>query len=79
MEELTISRPSTTARAGGGTPLAAGQRSSEGRRLRGQGATVSLGGGRCGEGGLRGRSERPVRMAVLEGQGSAMGSMKRRT
>jgi hypothetical protein len=67
MEELTRYGPSTVARAGGGTPPVAGRRSSGGRRLIGRGATVSLGGGRCGEGGLGGRSERPVDMVVLGG------------
>jgi hypothetical protein len=67
MEELTKYGPSTAARAGGGTPPAAGQRGSGGHWLRGRGATVSLGGGHCGEGGLRGKPERPVYTAVLGG------------
>jgi hypothetical protein len=46
----------------------AGGRGSGGRRLGGQGATVSWGGGRCGEGGLRGKPERPVREAVRSGR-----------
>jgi hypothetical protein len=68
MEELTRYGPSMAERAGGGTPPTIGQRGSGGRRLEGQGATSSLGGGHCGEGSLGGRSKRPV-----------MGSTKRRT
>jgi hypothetical protein len=67
IEELTKYGPSTAARAGGGTPPAAGQRGSGGHWLRGRGATVSLDGGHCGEGGLRGKPERPVCTAVLGG------------
>jgi hypothetical protein len=37
-----------------------------------------LGRRHCDEGGLGGRSERPVYAAVLGGQGSVMGSTKRR-
>jgi hypothetical protein len=69
MEELTRYGPSTAARAGGGTPPAIGRKGSGGRRLRGQGATTSLGRGRCGEGGLEGKPELPVHVAVLGGQG----------
>jgi hypothetical protein len=54
---LTGYGPSTVARVGGGTPPAAGRRSSGGRWLGGRGAIVSLGGGRGGEGGPRERSE----------------------
>jgi hypothetical protein len=79
MEELTRYGPSSVARAGGGTPPAAGRRSSGGCRLRGRGAAMSMGGARCGEGSLRGRSKWPVHVAVLGGHGSAMGSTKRRT
>jgi hypothetical protein len=73
IEELTRYGSSRAARASGGTPPAAGRRGSGGHRLRGRGATVSLGGGRCGEGGLRGSLERPVHTAVLIGQGCGDG------
>jgi hypothetical protein len=53
----------------GKEPPAAGQRSGGGRRLGGRGAAVSSGRGRGCEGGLGGRSERPVRTAALSGQG----------
>jgi hypothetical protein len=69
MEELTRYGSSTAAHAGRGTPLVAGRRGSGGRQLGGRGATASFGGGRCGEGGLRGKLERPVCMEVLGGQG----------
>jgi hypothetical protein len=69
MEELTRYGPSTAACANGGTPPTAGQRGSGGHRLRGRGTTARLGRGRCGEGGLRGKLERLVRMVVLVGQG----------
>jgi hypothetical protein len=69
MEDLTRYGPSMVAHAFGGTPLAVGQRGSGGRRLGGRGATTSLGGGRCGEGGLGGKLEWPVRAAMLGGQG----------
>jgi hypothetical protein len=69
MEELTRYGSSMTACARGGTPPAAGWRGSEGRWLRGRGATASLGGGCCDEGGLGGKPKRPIRMAVLGGQG----------
>jgi hypothetical protein len=65
MEELTRYGPSTAVRASGGTPPVAGRRGSGGRRLRGQGAIVTLGRGRCGEGGLRGRPERRMRRGTL--------------
>jgi hypothetical protein len=55
--------------SGGKELLAAGRRSGGGRRLRGHGAAMSSGGGRGGNGGLRGRSERPVRAVALGGQG----------
>jgi hypothetical protein len=42
-------------------------------------AQRSWSGGELGGGGLGGRSERSVQAVVLGGQGSAMGSMKRRT
>jgi hypothetical protein len=67
MEELIDYGPSTAVRAGGGTPPAVGRKGSGGCRLRGHGVTASLGGGRCSDGGLGGRSERPVRTAVLGG------------
>jgi hypothetical protein len=69
MEELTRYWPSATVRAGGGTRLVAGRRGSGGRRLGGRRATTSLGGGRCGEGGLEGKPEQLVHTAVLSGQG----------
>jgi hypothetical protein len=69
MEELTSYGSSMTACVRGGTPPATGWRGSEGRWLRGRGATASLGGGCCDEDGLGGKLERPVRMAVLGGQG----------
>jgi hypothetical protein len=52
---------------GWGGPPVIGWRSGGGRRLRGHGAAVSSGGGHCGEGSLRGRSERPIRVAALGG------------
>jgi hypothetical protein len=55
--------------SGGKGPPTAGRRSCGGHWLGGRGAAVSSGGGRGGEGGLRGRSERPVRAVVLGGQG----------
>jgi hypothetical protein len=69
MEEPTRYGPSTAVRAGGGAPAAVGRRGSGGRWLRGRGATVSLGGGHCGEGSLERKPERPVHVAVLGGQG----------
>jgi hypothetical protein len=65
MEELTRYGPSTAAHVSGGTTPAVGRRGSGGHRLGGQGATANLGGGRCGEGGLSGRPERPVHSVVL--------------
>jgi hypothetical protein len=53
-----------------GGPSVVGRRSGGGHQLSGRGAAVSSSGGRCGEGGLVGRSERPVCMVVLGGQGS---------
>jgi hypothetical protein len=49
-------------------PPVAGWRSGGGCWLRGHGVATSSGGGRCGDGGLRGRSERSVRAAALAGQ-----------
>jgi hypothetical protein len=69
MEDLTRYGSSMVARAFGGTPLAVGRRGSGGRRLGGRGATTSLGGGCCGEGGLGGKLEWPVRAAMLGGKG----------
>jgi hypothetical protein len=73
MEELTRYGPSLAVRAGGGTPPAVGRRGSGGCQLGGQGAIASFGRGCCGEGGLGGRSERPVHAAVLGGQGCGNG------
>jgi hypothetical protein len=56
--------------SGGKEPPAVGWRSGGEHRLGGPGVAVSLGGGHGGEGGLGERSERPVCMAVLCGQGS---------
>jgi hypothetical protein len=69
MEELTRYGPSMAVRAGGGIPPAASRRGSGGRQLEGRGATASLGRGRCSEGGLGGKPEQPVCVAVLGGQG----------
>jgi hypothetical protein len=69
MEELTRYGPSTAAHASGGTPPVASRRGSTGRRLRGQGVTAGVGGGRCSEGDLGGKPEWPVHTTVLGGQG----------
>jgi hypothetical protein len=55
--------------SGGREPPAAGRRSGGGHRLGGRGVVVISGGGRGNEGSLRGRSERPVHVAALGGQG----------
>jgi hypothetical protein len=52
---------------GGRKPLTVGWWSGGGRRLEGRGAAVSSGRGRCGEGGLKGRSKRPIRAVMLGG------------
>jgi hypothetical protein len=54
---------------GGKEPPATGRRSGGGRRLGGCGAAVSSGRGHGGEGGIGGRSERPIRAVALGGQG----------
>jgi hypothetical protein len=69
MEEFTRYGPSTAARVVGGRPPVASRRGSRGHRLRGRGATSSLGGGCCSEDDLGGKSERLVCVAVLDGQG----------
>jgi hypothetical protein len=62
---LTGYRPSIAVNAGGGTPPAAGRRSSRGSQLRGWGPAVSLGRGRGGEGDPGEWSEWLVCMAAL--------------
>jgi hypothetical protein len=73
MQDLTRYLESAAARAGRGSPPAVGRRGSGGHRLRGRGATMSLGRGRCSERSLGGRPERPVHVAVLGGQGCGIG------